>query len=152
MVVARIGRARRGARRRFSPAATAGSTAFAAAGADGKPELLWKFDTNPEDGSVWKDDGSGNRNNLVATPVDHEGRVYVAVGAEPDYGEGPGCLWCIDPTRRGDVSPELVIDTQGKPMSGARRAPAELCDRRVGRRNAAAQSQLGRRLALYRRR
>ncbi len=51
-----------------------------------------------------------------------DGRVYIAVGAEPDYGEGPGCLWCIDPTKRGDVSPELVVDKQGKPISDAVRA------------------------------
>ena len=52
----------------------------------------------------------------------YDGRVYIAVGAEPDYGEGPGCLWCIDPTKRGDVSPELVVDKQGKPISDAVRA------------------------------
>ena len=84
----------------------------------GKPELLWKFDANPKK-SVWKTDGSGDRNNLVATPVVYDGRVYIATGAEPDYGEGPGCLWCIDPTKRGDVSPELVVDKQGKPISDA---------------------------------
>jgi outer membrane protein assembly factor BamB len=90
----------------------------AAPGVEGKPELLWKFDANPKK-SVWKADGSGDRNNLVATPVVHGGRVYIAVGAEPDYGEGAGCLWCIDPTKRGDVSPELVVDKQGKPISDA---------------------------------
>ncbi|MFZ1933272.1 MAG: PQQ-binding-like beta-propeller repeat protein [Thermoguttaceae bacterium] len=98
----------------------------AAAGVGGKPELLWKFDTNPKK-AVWKPDGSGKRNNLVATPVVHDGRVYIAVGAEPDYGAGPGCLWCIDPTRRGDVSPELVIDKQGKPISDALRAARRIC-------------------------
>lgn len=98
----------------------------AAAGIGGKPELLWKFDANPKK-AIWKADGSGNRNNLVATPVVHEGRVYIAVGTEPDYGEGQGCLWCIDPTRRGDVSPELVIDKQGKPILDALRAARRNC-------------------------
>lgn len=79
----------------------------------GKPELLWKFDGNPKT-AVWKDDGSGDRNNIIATPVVYEGRVYIATGAEPDYGEGPGHLWCIDPTKRGDVSPELVVDPSGQ--------------------------------------
>jgi outer membrane protein assembly factor BamB len=93
----------------------------ASAGVGGKPELLWKFDTNPKK-AIWKPDGSGSRNNPVATPVVHGGRVYIAVGAEPDYCEGPGCLWCIDPTKRGDVSPEFVVDKQGKPISDAVRA------------------------------
>ena len=98
----------------------------AAPGVGGKPELLWKFDANPKK-SVWKTDGSGDRNNIVATPVMYDGRVYIATGAEPDYGEGPGCLWCIDPTKRGDVSPELVVDKQGKPISDAVRASRRIC-------------------------
>ena len=98
----------------------------AAPGVGGKPELLWKFDVNPKK-SIWKTDGSGDRNNLVATPVVKDGRVFIATGAEPDYGEGPGCLWCIDPTKRGDVSPELVVDKQGKPISDVVRASRRIC-------------------------
>jgi outer membrane protein assembly factor BamB len=29
-------------------------------------------------------------------------------------------LWCIDPTRRGDVSPDLVVDREGKAVAPAR--------------------------------
>jgi outer membrane protein assembly factor BamB len=81
----------------------------------GKPELLWKFDANPKT-AVWKPDGSGDRNSIVATPVIAGGRVYVGVGDDPEFGEGPGRLWCIDPSRRGDVSPELAVDRAGKPV------------------------------------
>ena len=35
---------------------------------------------------------------------------YVAVGQDPEHGEGIGHLWCIDPTKRGDVSPELAFN------------------------------------------
>jgi outer membrane protein assembly factor BamB len=98
----------------------------ATAGAGGKPELLWKFDINSKT-SRWKTDGSGDRNNIIATPVVHDGRIYIAAGAEPDYGEGRGGLWCIDPTKRGDVSPELVVDKQGKPISDALRAARRIC-------------------------
>ena len=80
-------------------------------GKDGNPELLWKFDANPKV-SVWKLGGRGTRNNIIATPVIHEGRVYVAVGQDPEHGEGEGHLWCLDPTRRGDVSPELAFDVK----------------------------------------
>jgi outer membrane protein assembly factor BamB len=87
--------------------------------ADGKPELLWKFDCNPK-ASVWKTDGSGDRSNLIATPVLYQGRVYIATGQDPECGEGQGHLWCIDPTRRGDVSPELVVGRDGKGVTPRR--------------------------------
>jgi len=91
-----------------------------------KPILLWKFDCNPKD-SVWKAGGQGRRNHLIATPVVCDGLVYIATGQDPEYGEGPGDLWCIDPTKHGDVSPELVFDRQGNPV----RAPTEGWSRRV---------------------
>jgi outer membrane protein assembly factor BamB len=84
-----------------------------------KPELLWKFDCNPKD-SLWKDNAASDRCNLIATPVIYAGKVYIAVGQDPEGGEGPGRLWCIDPTKRGDVSPELVFDKQGKPVAPRR--------------------------------
>jgi len=76
--------------------------------ADGKPQLLWAFDCNPK-GSQWLLEGRGNRNNIIATPVVYQGLVYVAVGQDPEHGEGEGHLWCIDPTKRGDVSPTQVF-------------------------------------------
>ncbi len=83
--------------------------------AGGKPRLLWRFDCNPKD-AVWEGGGRGRRNQIIATPVIYEGRVYVATGQEPEAGEGPGDLWCIDPTRRGDTSPTLVLDRQARPV------------------------------------
>ena len=53
--------------------------------------------------------GRGTRNNIIATPVIYAQRVFIAVGQDPEHGEGVGHLWCIDPTRRGDVSPQLVV-------------------------------------------
>lgn len=77
-------------------------------GKEGKPELLWKFDCNPKT-SEWILGGRGTRNNIIATPVVYDDRVYVAVGQDPEHGEGIGHLWCIDPTRRGDISSELAV-------------------------------------------
>ncbi|WP_246146820.1 outer membrane protein assembly factor BamB family protein [Rubripirellula lacrimiformis] len=77
-------------------------------GNDGKPELLWQFDCNPKT-TVWKLGGEGTRNNLIATPVAYDGLVYIAVGQDPEHGEGEGHLWCIDPNKRGDVSPTLAM-------------------------------------------
>jgi len=77
-------------------------------GQDGKPELLWKFDCNPKT-TKWILGGEGTRNNIIATPVVYDGFVYVAVGQDPEHGEGEGHLWCINPNRRGDVSPQLAM-------------------------------------------
>lgn len=74
----------------------------------GNSKLLWKFDCNPKE-SEWKLSGRGTRNNLIATPVIYDGLVYIAVGQDPEHGDGPGHLWCIDPTKRGDVSPTLAF-------------------------------------------
>jgi outer membrane protein assembly factor BamB len=83
---------------------------FAAEGEGGKSKLLWKFDCNPKD-SIYLLGGRATRNHIIATPVVHEGLVYVAVGEDPEHGEGNGHLWCIDPTKRGDVSPTLVYNS-----------------------------------------
>lgn len=76
---------------------------------EGKSNLLWKFDCNPKL-SRWQLGSRGGRNSLVAMPVVYEERVYISVGQSPEAGEGPGHLWCVDPTRRGDISPELVFN------------------------------------------
>lgn len=78
---------------------------------DGASKLLWKFDANPKE-SKWELMGKGTRNNIIATPVIYDGKVYVAVGQDPEHGEGVGHLWCIDPTRRGDVSPQLAFNAK----------------------------------------
>lgn len=77
-------------------------------GKDGKPEFLWKFDGNPKT-SKWELGGAGTRNNIIATPVAYNGRVYIGVGQDPEHQEGEGHLYCIDPTKRGDISPTLAM-------------------------------------------
>lgn len=77
-----------------------------------KPILLWKFDANPKE-SKWILGGRGTRNNIIAAPVIYKERVYIAVGQDPEHGEGKGHLWCIDPTKQGDVSPELAMTKNG---------------------------------------
>ncbi len=86
-------------------------------GTDGKPKLLWKFDANPKT-SEWILGGRGTRNNIIATPVIYDNKVYVAVGQDPEHGPGDGHLWCIDPTKHGDVSPQLAVhvDDRTKPL------------------------------------
>ena len=88
--------------------------------ANKKPKLLWKFDCNPKD-SVWKPGGQGNRNNIIATPVVYDGLVYIATGQDPENGGAQADLWCIDPRKRGDVSRQLVVDKNGKPVPPRRK-------------------------------
>ncbi len=82
---------------------------FDARGDNGKAKLLWQFDANPKE-SKYVLGGRADRNHVIGTPVIHDGLVYVAVGEDPEHGEGVGHLWCIDPTKRGDVSPELAVN------------------------------------------
>src|ERR1700752_5293254 len=60
---------------------------------------LWEFDTNPKD-SVWPK----TRNELISTPVVYQDRVYISNGQDPEHGEGVGHMYCIDPTKRGDIT------------------------------------------------
>ncbi len=64
---------------------------------------LWKFDLNPKD-SVWQMGGRGTKTSIVATPVIHDDRVFLAVGDDPEQCSGPGHLYAIDATQRGDIT------------------------------------------------
>jgi outer membrane protein assembly factor BamB len=95
--------------------------AFEAAGDKGKSKLLWKFDCNPK-ASLFKPGGAGDRNFIVATPTIYNGRVFIAVSDDPEWGSANGHMWCIDPTKRGDVSPTLVFNKadMSKPIAPKR--------------------------------
>lgn len=71
-------------------------------------KLIWKFDCNPKD-SVWELGGLGTRNNLISTPVFLDGKVYIAVGQDPEHGEGIGHLYSIDASGKGDVTGKKQI-------------------------------------------
>ena len=51
---------------------------------------------------------------IIATPVFHKNRVYVAIGQDPAHGNGIGLLHCIDATRTGDVSKTGAVWTYDK--------------------------------------
>src|SRR5678815_1708531 len=60
---------------------------------------LWEFDTNPKE-AVWPK----TRNELISTPVVYQDRVYISNGQDPEHGEGVGHMYCIDATKRGDIT------------------------------------------------
>jgi outer membrane protein assembly factor BamB len=76
----------------------------------GNAKLLWKFDANPKESHYSLN--RATRNHIIATPVVYDGLVYVAVGEDPEHGEGVGHLWCLDPTKTGDVSAELAFNKE----------------------------------------
>jgi outer membrane protein assembly factor BamB len=65
---------------------------------------LWEFDTNPKD-SVWPK----TRNEIISTPVIYEDKVYLANGQDPEHGEGVGHMYCIDATKRGDITKDGLV-------------------------------------------
>lgn len=85
---------------------------------------VWSYDCNPpeykyRDGklipyyegdkrksySTNKDDGKYvGPSQIIATPVFHQGRIYVPIGQDPAHGRGKGMLHCIDATKTGDIT------------------------------------------------
>lgn len=55
--------------------------------------LLWSFDANraPSPGAT-----PAERMPLIASPVLHDGRVYAALGSDPQHSAAPGRLWALD--------------------------------------------------------
>jgi outer membrane protein assembly factor BamB len=94
-----------------------------------KLKLAWKYDCNPpeyrfRDGQPIdyyegdrRQEHSTNENDgnylgpsqLIATPVFHNNRVYVAIGQDPAHGRGRGLLHCIDATQSGDVTKTACV-------------------------------------------
>jgi outer membrane protein assembly factor BamB len=78
-------------------------------------KLIWKCDCNPKD-SHYDLGGKGTRSDFIATPVVHDGKIYIGLGQDPEHYTGISHLWCIDPAgKTGDISPELVTDAKVDP-------------------------------------
>jgi outer membrane protein assembly factor BamB len=92
-----------------------------------KLKTVWSFDCNPPEykqfgGLSWaahyslgdkRLKRSLNKNSessfvgmseIIACPVFYKDRVYVAIGRDPEHGRGRGVLWCIDATKKGDIT------------------------------------------------
>jgi len=65
---------------------------------------LWEFDLNPKE-TVWPK----TRNEVISTPIIKDGIVYICNGQDPEHGEGPGHLYAIDGTKRGDITKTGLI-------------------------------------------
>ena len=81
---------------------------------------VWWFDAVPEE---YKKDKSGKPikypaaegpSEINSTPVFYKNRVYVAIGQDPEHGEGVGRLVCVDATKTGDITKTgLIWDYKG---------------------------------------
>ncbi|MBU0616409.1 MAG: PQQ-binding-like beta-propeller repeat protein, partial [Planctomycetes bacterium] len=56
---------------------------------------ICKFNLNPADAV---------KTAIVATPVVHDNKVFLAAGDDPESGQGPGHLYAIDATKTGDIT------------------------------------------------
>ena len=66
---------------------------------------LWKVDCCPkeyrfnEDGEPIKYASYPGPSEIISSPVVYDDKVYVAIGQDPEHGEGVGAFTCIDPTK-----------------------------------------------------
>ncbi len=85
-------------------------------------KLIWKFDANPKD-AVYRLGGSGTKNDIIATPVVYDDKVFIGVGQDPEHGEGVGNFWVIDATLTGDITDKAVVWRAGGTSSIAPSPP-----------------------------
>jgi outer membrane protein assembly factor BamB len=77
-------------------------------------KIVWKYDCNPpeykmKDGKPIKYPDANGPSEINATPVFYKNRIYVAIGQDPEHGEGIGRLVCLDATKTGDITPSGTI-------------------------------------------
>jgi outer membrane protein assembly factor BamB len=75
-------------------------------------KVIWRFDCNPKD-SVYTIGPGSTRNNLLAMPVVAGDMVYLAVGEDPEHGEGIGHLWALRPKGEGDLTDKALVWHRG---------------------------------------
>ncbi len=67
---------------------------------------VWRLDCNPpgyrfQDGEPVRYATAPGPSECIATPVYHDGMVYVTIGQDPEHGTGVGALVCIDADSEG---------------------------------------------------
>jgi outer membrane protein assembly factor BamB len=77
-------------------------------------KAIWWFNCVPpeykvKDGKPIKYPAAEGPSEINSTPVFYKGRVYVAIGQDPEHGEGLGHLVCIDASKTGDVTKSALV-------------------------------------------
>jgi outer membrane protein assembly factor BamB/HEAT repeat protein len=65
---------------------------------------IWSFDGNPADAKWLPRPGIFSRNSIIASPVYQDGCVFLAMGQDPNHGNGPSLLHAVSPNGQGDVT------------------------------------------------
>ncbi|MCG3196638.1 MAG: PQQ-binding-like beta-propeller repeat protein [Candidatus Omnitrophica bacterium] len=71
---------------------------------------IWRYDCNPPEhkqdpsGKPYKYPDPNGPCEIIATPVFQKNRIYVAVGQDPEHGDGVGNLSCINAAGSGDIT------------------------------------------------
>jgi outer membrane protein assembly factor BamB len=75
-------------------------------------KLIWKFNANPP-GAKYILGPRGTANEVIATPVIYDDKIYFGVGQDPEHGEGVGNFWVVDATMDGDVTEKAKVWHRG---------------------------------------
>lgn len=82
-------------------------------------QLLWKFDASSFVS------GGRPRESLIASAVVAEGKIFVAVGHDPEMGPAPGKLWALEVTAEGGaLAPKVVWSVGDKDFGRTLSTPA----------------------------
>ncbi|MEM9444546.1 MAG: PQQ-binding-like beta-propeller repeat protein [Verrucomicrobiota bacterium] len=68
----------------------------------------WRFDCNPpgyreKDGEPIRYATFNGPSECISTAIYYEGLVYMAIGQDPEHGDGIGAISCIDPSLEGTI-------------------------------------------------
>jgi len=77
------------------------------------PEL-WRYNAVPKRYTEYKYPDADGPSEIIATPVIHKGRAYVAIGQDPEHGEGVGNLVCVELDQKGEIAPDKALWTFDK--------------------------------------
>ena len=102
---------------------------------EGEPALkeVFKVDGNPKHYRFKKDEKTGKfvkdsdgklvpikyvkrygPSEFIATPVFYKNRIYIPIGQDPEHGPGAGRLICVDATKTGNLSDQVVNENKTK--------------------------------------
>jgi outer membrane protein assembly factor BamB len=70
---------------------------------------VWSYDCNPPERKKVRYPDAEGPSEINSSPVLWKNRIYVAVGQDPEHGEGVGMLTCLDPTKTGDTTQTAKI-------------------------------------------
>lgn len=97
-------------------------------------EELWSFDCIPTEnrkgghGKLRYTNRQGNADaptsegrlmaNIMGSPCIDQGRVYIGISRDHNYGISPGALWCLEPKGEGELGEESVVWTSRDVQTG----------------------------------